>query len=274
MARRKLETFDDFNRALKNKYGIGEGSSYKPWLRVQDVKSKGVRSQILGLKTGRIHHTLSSIETDFFYLAEYSDSVTDIREQFPLLPINLSIKIAEALGIEHPTHPKTKEPIIITTDFLLTRLIGEQVIYEAISVKPKDESDEQRVLEKLEIERVWWELLGIKFSYYIGNELTQIQSRNINWATHPLRSEMETFTEHEMDFATSFLTSGNHFIRDICDQFVNEMGMKHEMALTMLRSLIGSKRVNVDLSSPLENADFINIFSIRNFEKDLVNGAC
>lgn len=228
----------------------------------------------MGLKTGRIHHTLSSIESDFFYLAEYSDSVTDIREQFPLLPINLSIKIAEALGIENPTHPKTKEPIIITTDFLLTRLIGEQVIYEAISVKPKDESDEQRVLEKLEIERVWWELLGIKFSYYIGNELTQIQSRNINWATHPLRSEMEIFTKHEMDFATSFLTSGNHFIRDICDQFVNEMGMKHEMALTMLRSLIGSKRVNVDLSSSLENADFMNIFSIRNIEKDLVNGAC
>lgn len=274
MARRKLETFDDFNRALKNKYGIGEGISYKPWLRVQDVKSKGVRSQILGLKTGRVHHTLSSLETDFFYLAEYSESVSDIREQFPLLPINLSIKIAEALGIEHPTHPKTKEPIIITTDFLLTRLIGEQIIYEAISVKPEDESDEQRVLEKLEIERVWWELLGIKFFCYVGNELTQTQSRNINWATHPLRSETGVFTEYEMDFAASFLTLGNHFIRDICDQFVNEIGMKHEMALTMLRSLIGSKRVTVDLSSSLENADFINIFSIRNVKKDLVNGAC
>ncbi|MCF6459220.1 TnsA endonuclease N-terminal domain-containing protein [Pseudoalteromonas sp. MMG024] len=274
MARRKLETFEDFNRALKNKYGIGEENHYKPWLRVQDVKSKGVRSQILGLKTGRVHHTLSAIETDFFYLAEYSDSVIDIREQFPLLPINLSIKIAEVLGIEHPTHPKTKEPIIITTDFLLTRSIGEQVVYEAISVKPEGESGGRRVLEKLEIERVWWELLGIKFSYYVGSELTKIQSRNINWATHPLRSETEVFTEYEMDFATSFLTLGNHFIRDICDQFVNEMGMKHEMALTMLRSLIGSKRVNVDLSSSLESADFINISNIRNVEKDLVNGAC
>ena len=96
----------------------------------------------MGLKTGRIHHTLSSIETDFFYLAEYSDSVTDIREQFPLLPINLSIKIAEVLGIEHPTNPKTKKPVIVTTDFLLTRLIGKQVVYEAISVKPEDESDQ------------------------------------------------------------------------------------------------------------------------------------
>lgn len=40
------------SRALKNKYGIDEGKVYKPWLRVPDVKSNGVRSKILGLKTG------------------------------------------------------------------------------------------------------------------------------------------------------------------------------------------------------------------------------
>lgn len=63
---RKLETFDDFKRALKNKYGLGEGHTYKPWLRVQDVKSQGVRSQIWGRKTKREHHMLSSIESEFF----------------------------------------------------------------------------------------------------------------------------------------------------------------------------------------------------------------
>ena len=156
MASRKLKTFEDFNRALKNKYGVGEGKSYKPWLRVQDVKSIGVRSQILGLKTGRVHHTLSSLETEFFYLAEHSESVIDIREQFPLLPIGLSIKIAKLLGVAHPVHPETKSPIIITTDFLLTRSIGNEIIFEAVSVKPEDKTDEIRVMEKLEIERVWW----------------------------------------------------------------------------------------------------------------------
>lgn len=85
---RKLETFKDYSRALKGKYGLGEGKNYKPWLRVQDVKSKGIRSQIYGRKTQRIHHLLSSIESQLFYLNEFSDSVIDIREQFPLLPVN------------------------------------------------------------------------------------------------------------------------------------------------------------------------------------------
>lgn len=274
MARRKLKTFDDFSRALKNKYGIGEGNTYKPWLRVQDVKSKGVRSQILGLKTGRVHHTLSSIETEFFYLAEHSDSVTDIREQFPLLPINLSIKIAEALGIKHPTHPETKVPIVITTDFLLTRFIENEIVYEAISVKPEDDSDNQRVLEKLELERIWWELLGIKFSYFVGNELTQIQSSNINWATHPLRSEKHIFTEDEMSLALSFLSLGKHLIRDICYLFVDKLRLQHETALTMLRSLIGRKKITVNLSCPLEHSDFIDILSIDINTEDLISGAC
>lgn len=96
---RRLKTLDDFNRSLKNKYGVGVGTEYKPWLRIQDVASRGIRSQIWGRKTNRVHHLLSSIESQFFYLAEFSDSVTDIREQFPLLPITLSNKIAVTLGL-------------------------------------------------------------------------------------------------------------------------------------------------------------------------------
>ncbi len=100
MARgRKLERFEDFQRALKNKYGLGSGSSYKPWLRVQDVPSQGNSAKIQGLKTGREHHLLSENETCFFYLSEFCNSVIDIREQFPLLPLDVTQKIAAALGV-------------------------------------------------------------------------------------------------------------------------------------------------------------------------------
>lgn len=273
MAGRKLKTFDDFRRSLKNKYGVGQGKSYKPWLRVQDVKSKGVRSQISGLKTERTHHTLSSLETELFYLVEFADSVVDIREQFPLFPINLSIKISEALGVEHPVHPETKVPIIITTDFLLTRLINGVTVFEAISVKSEDESNDPRVLEKIEIERIWWELLGIKFSYYTGSELTKIQSGNINWATHPIRSvEGIVFTEAEMNVALSVLSKGQHFIRDLCNLFISELDLQHEEALNMLRCLIAKKKIEVDLSYPLENSDVIEILNINIALRSLVSG--
>ncbi|EPL6275079.1 TnsA endonuclease N-terminal domain-containing protein [Proteus mirabilis] len=191
---RKLESLLDFERALKSKYGIGQGADYKPWLRIQDVKSKGIRSIIYGRKSQRDHHMMSSIESELFYLSEFSDSVVDIREQFPLFPLNLTQKIAKNLGVEHPKHPITKEPIIMTTDQLLTIYSPQGTIYHAISVKPEDDFDDLRVLEKIDIERVCWELLGVKFSYFTGNELTRVQSGNLHWVTAPFRENPLSFS--------------------------------------------------------------------------------
>tara|TARA_R110001599_G_scaffold353856_1_gene600425 strand:+ start:174 stop:1004 length:831 start_codon:yes stop_codon:yes gene_type:complete len=272
MAGRKLKTFDDYKRSLKGRYGVGEGKSYKPWLRVQDVKSRGVRSQILGLKTQRTHHTLSSIETEFFYLAEHCDSVIDIREQFPLFPLNLSIKIAESLGIKHPAHPVTDVPIIITTDFLLTRKIHNEIIYDAISVKPENESNDLRVLEKLEIERVWWELIGVSFNFYTGNELTKIQSSNINWATHPIRTTAKGYSQFEIEAALSLITIGKQCIRDLCNMFVHEIGVDHDEALNLFRFLIAYKRLTVDMSYTLENSDFVDVQEKNIFQEIAANG--
>jgi hypothetical protein len=272
MPRRKLETFDDFNRALKNKYGIGENASYKPWLRVQDVKSSGVRSQINGVKSGRTHHLLSAIETEFFYLAEFSESVVDIREQFPLLPINLSIKIAKTLDIKHPTHPTSQIPIVITTDFLITRNVNGKKVYEAYSVKPEKDSNKLRVLEKIEIERVWWDLFGIKFNYFTGNQTTQIQSKNVNWATHIIRSNKNRFSEDQLLAALQYINVGLVLIKEVCDSFALYLNVKQEHVLELLRCLIGYKYIEVDLSIALERSDFITVYSISDFNQDLALG--
>jgi len=41
--------------------GKGTGASYLPWLRVQDVPSKGLSTRVEGWKTGRIHHFLIDV---------------------------------------------------------------------------------------------------------------------------------------------------------------------------------------------------------------------
>ena len=54
-------------------------------------------------KTSRQHEFLSDLERNYFYLTEHSDFVFDIREQFPLLPLEETIVIADELGIKHST---------------------------------------------------------------------------------------------------------------------------------------------------------------------------
>ncbi|MBB1369438.1 TnsA endonuclease N-terminal domain-containing protein [Pseudoalteromonas sp. SR45-4] len=269
---RKLESVKDYQRALKSKYGIGEGFNYKPWLRIQDVKSHGTRSLIFGRKSQREHHMMSSIEAELFYLAEFSDSVVDIREQFPILPLNYTQKVASMLGVKHPTHPNTKEPIIMTTDQLLTIDSTQGISYHAISVKPESESNKQRVLEKIDIERVCWELLGVKFSYFTGNELTRIQSRNLDWASAPFRESPTRFSDEQISSALTIINVGQVFFEDLCNKLISMNIATHDDSQLLIRYLIADKYIDVDLSSNIPELGIMDVKSIVVMGKGAMNG--
>ena len=51
---------------------------------------------------------------DYFYVLDFLDTVKDIREQFPLLPLEEKELIAEELGYEHPKDSETGELIVMT----------------------------------------------------------------------------------------------------------------------------------------------------------------
>ncbi|EGR1560720.1 heteromeric transposase endonuclease subunit TnsA [Vibrio parahaemolyticus] len=261
--RRKLEKLADFKRALKQNYGLGEGASYTPWIRVQDVKSHGHSGKIEGIKSGRTHHTLSEHESCFFYLAEFSDSVIDIREQFPLLPLSLSLKISQSLSVEHPKHPITKDPIIMTTDFLLTCSDGQRVWYEAVCVKPREKLSDKRTAEKLDIERVWWELLGVPFHIFYLSELNQIKSKNIQWITDVKRKKCPSTLNEFRGVAKHLLTIGTMQLNEICEIFSHEIGISQDDALVLLKSLLADKEVTVDLSRPIVLSGMIEIMEIK-----------
>lgn len=263
---RELKTFLDFQRALKNRYGIGEGENYKPWLRVQDVPSRGSSAKIRGIKIAREHHTLSEGESAYFYLAEFRNSVVDIREQFPLIPIDLSIKIASNLGVAHPSIPESKVLNVLTTDFLLTCSDKQKGIwYEAISVKSnaKDLAD-QRTAEKLDIERVWWGLLGVPFRVYVNTPENQTKSKNIQWFTAPIRHG-ENFSDSLINAACDVLHIGPMITEQVCYELATKFNIDGEKALSLLKTMFAKKVVDVKLDKPIPESGVFEILSIAQF---------
>lgn len=216
---------------------------------------------------------LSSIESEFFYLSEFSDSVVDIREQFPLFPLNVSQKIALAIGVEHPTVPSTGDLNIITTDFLLTLQRSEGLKFMAVCVKPKSELKRQRVLEKIDIERIWWELLGVEFQCFTGNELTKNQSRNISWATAPFRADPEAFSSIQSEQALSKLQLGKNIISEVCDQFVIDSIVEPEKALNLLRYLISEKLIDIDMSFCVVESGVLDVLNMTANINLVANGS-
>lgn len=76
---RRFIFLESYEKALKDGVGVGvgvgvgSGEFYQPWIRLQDFTgSRGNRSAIRGLKTFRQHSTLSGLENEFFYLAEFN----------------------------------------------------------------------------------------------------------------------------------------------------------------------------------------------------------
>jgi len=161
LAKRKYE-FDEQRLARFKKEGRGEGHGidYKPWLTIQDVPSKGRSSRIPSSKTPREHHLLSDNERGIFLLLDWSDNVVDVREQFPL-DRDITRRIAKEMGVAHPMDPRTRTDIVMTTDFLVDKRVGNKIIEIARSVKSKTDLDDPRTIEKQEIERRYWELKNI-----------------------------------------------------------------------------------------------------------------
>jgi hypothetical protein len=153
--RNRSSTFEKVEKWIREGRGKGEGINYKPWLTIRDVPSNGIVSRSKGWKTGRVHHLLSQLELHYLYTLEWSDEVSDIKEQYPLLPLERTLEIAESLGIKHPADPQTEDPIVMTTDFLITIDTTKGKEIRARTIKPASIL-KGRTLEKFAIEQQFY----------------------------------------------------------------------------------------------------------------------
>ena len=184
------ETKESRERKIQQGRGYGEGPDYTPWIFTHEVPSLGLSSNPKSYKCRREMHLLSDLEFRFFLVAEYSPIVSDIREQFPLLDIDETIAIAKQHGIKHPIDPGSREEKVMTTDFLLTFVDGHEPLYQAIAVKSSQSKDNKqsasnnsltgkRTLEKLEIERLFWEKRDIPWKIITERDVSDAVFRNL-----------------------------------------------------------------------------------------------
>ncbi|WP_342511821.1 TnsA endonuclease N-terminal domain-containing protein [Sporosarcina sp. FSL K6-1522] len=166
---------------LKDGRGQGRGREYVPFIQTNDnkVASEGWLTRTLGWKTGRIHHTLSKHEYQFLLVQEWSDNIVDIREQYPLTPIEMTMEIASKLNIRHP-HLKG-ENVVMSTDFMLSVVNkDEDIIDVARTIKPVSRLT-KRTLELFEIERRYFQEIGINWAMVFDKPKPINMIRNIDW---------------------------------------------------------------------------------------------
>jgi hypothetical protein len=223
-----------------------------PYLLIHDVPSIGLASRVWGWKTNRIHHLLSRLELKFFYTLEWRPDVFDIRELFPL-DRDETLAIADRLGVRHPRDPKTKDYIVMTSDFVMTVKKGLVTEEQIRTVKYKKDLDNKRVREKLDIERVYWqEIRGLDWDVVTEEDFDANVAANVEWlhghrdvkCLAPLTAEDAIRVEALL---TPRVAQGGFRLRDLTNECDTRLGLDPGASLSIVRHLLANRRWEVDM---------------------------
>ncbi|MBN3812795.1 heteromeric transposase endonuclease subunit TnsA [Paraburkholderia sp. Ac-20347] len=260
MRARRFRTQQDIERYVAQGFGQGVGVDYKPWLRVQDVPSRGRSRKVHGLKAGRIHHVLSDLEYRYLVALEFSERVIDIREQFPLLPVASVQDIALRRGIRYPLYAGTTMPFVMTTDFVVTVKSDDGTVSEfARTVKYADELAPSnrlaRTLEKLELEKAFWAQRGVDWKLVTETSMSDVMASNLIW----LRGCAEIAQELRDDtlqasFVGGIADAGTHdrTLSSLLRTVSYRLRMPYPDAVRLFRHLVWHKVLLVDLETPMK----------------------
>jgi hypothetical protein len=209
---------------------------------------------------------MSCLECDYFYLLEWSSVVVDIREQYPL-DLDETLAIASDLGIRHPTDPRTREPVMMTTDFVNTVRLNIGTIEHARTLKYTKDLGSPRVMEKFEIERVYWAPRGVDWGIVTEREIDPALTKNIRWL-HPYRdpAALAPLTDAAIRNVEVVLTprvlEENLPLRDLTDECDRRFIFPPGASLAVVRHLIACGRWQVNMTSPIQVPQRLNLIGI------------
>ena len=183
----KRKTSGDDNK-LKQGRGQGHGENYHPFNTVRDANSSSRCHRYKGHKSKRLHHLQSDIDRNYFFILEWSNTVLDIREQFPL-ELTETLSIADRLKIKHPIDSMTNMPGVMTTSFLIDVLSEGQSIQKARSLTSSRQLGSPRLIALKEIERTYWTERGVDWGIVTELDIPIVLTKNISWIYKALKPE-------------------------------------------------------------------------------------
>jgi len=220
------------------------------------------------MKTGRVHHLLSDLEAKIFHTYDFIPIVTDIREQYPLWPLEETIAIAEACGVVHPTDPYTRKPVVMTTDIFLTVREAGGSTYWARTIKYEKSLANLRALEKLEIERRYWKVRNISWRILSECDVDLNFVANVKWFRPYFRvADLYPLTSRVINRVAVLLT--RRVLDDdlplcevarICDV---ELGLSEGSCLAIARHLLANQVWRADMHRRIHPTERLRLLRIE-----------
>lgn len=235
---------------------ILEKKEYKAGIKIQDFSSTGRVSRILGRKTGRIHHFLSDLETNVFYILDFDKNVIDIKEHYPLEDIR-DIVADSDIDWSKFKNKKTNKEYTITSTFLVRLSNNKEV---AISCKNQSELYKSNTQLKLEIERRYWNYKKIEWIIITNKDIPKIKLKNIKWlllgAGNDINAELTNIIKETINKNTGKLKEYINWISQIYNY-------EEKVVLSTLKAMILNYNLIIDLDEEITVESNIERFKVK-----------
>lgn len=231
-------------------------------LKVSTFSSLGRATRIYSYKTQSIHHLMSDNQLRTFLLLEWSDKIMDIKTNIILddLEIYLDEEI-ENLRLDIFKDKESGKTYDLYTNFLVTVDKGVDKENIAISVKNSSNLSKKNTIEKLEIERRYWNKRHIKFYIVTDKELNRQEVNNINWCREALIDKSILNKDYLAEELLVFIQKHrNELLNEILDLFDEINNLKLGTSLFIFRYLIAIKKIKVNMKEKINiNKEISNI---------------
>lgn len=224
--------------------GVGSGRDYQPFIKVHEISSTGESYRIRGRHTARVHHLLSRLEFSAFLVFDRFHLTKDIKEQFPL-PIADTLSICSRLGIKHPQI--NNELKIVTTD-LVVELKGKASL--AIAVKYASDLNDMRTIEKLQIEKLYWEELGYEWKIFTEQEIPAIVKENLEWLHAASQNSHDLYGElslEDISIVVNRLLGSNKKLSTVCAAMDDQYECSPGFHIGVIRNAAAANLIDVPL---------------------------
>jgi len=161
------------------------------------------------------------------------------------------------LGIKHPIDKKSNTPIVLTTDFMITVSHSGKQYNVARTIKPSSQIESNRVIEKFEIERRYWEARGINWAVVTEKDISNTFAKNIEWihASYNLEPTPELSVNEMLCIGESLkkhLKKPGVSVRRVTNSLDRELNIESGTSLTIFKYFIARKEIIVDMEKKID----------------------
>lgn len=200
---------------------------------VHDFSSDGRVSRTKSPKDGKMNQSFSHVENKLLSQLYLDRRVNSVIMQCKL-DLDTTLAICKKLNIRHPFVQKKKIYHQMSTDFVLELKNGT---YIAISFKKPDKL-KKRVIQKEEIQRIYWNNLGYDFYIFTDNQFNEIKIYNYNFLSDLFTIEDYDNALQALHYVPKDLKKQSTDLRQLISKITRHIGLTFTESSKAIRILI------------------------------------